>query len=317
VCSRTSTSHDLLVIVALAVGTVGCKGGPMTEKTPAGSAETTSATGPAPARGAGAAGAADRLKPAVLPTVRAQKVIEAQVAAFKANSDASLAGTFDKDAVVLARTGHEVDEGLLARTLAQVGPHERVLEVKLNNLVAGGNDDAVWLMAELAIAKQNEEPEAKPSTTSEVIRATELIAASAGWKVVAAAFSDSRKPGRLGATFPMLDTTAAGPLAPMLAAPAKLADALAADPSVVVIPPEDPAAVGPHAARALLATYAGRKLVVDGAARELHSETWGFAQANVSWLEPGGSPYRLTAQLIALPAPNGSWAIVAVQFLAL
>jgi len=256
-------------------------------------------------------------KPAVVPAVRAQKVIDAQIAAFTSRSDAELGKTFDRSAVILVHSGHEVDEEELASTLIQVGPHERVLEIKLSQLVAGGNDDAVWLMAEFAITKRNEEPQEQPTTNHETIRATQLIAASADWKVVTAAFSEPRDPGRLGGVFPMHSTTAAGPLTPMLAAPAKLADALAVDPAVVAVPPDKAAAVGPSAARALLTSFAGRKLEVNGASREVRTEKWGFAQANVSWLEPGGNPFRLTAQLIALPKPDGSWTVVAVQFLAL
>jgi hypothetical protein len=168
-----------------------------------------------------------------------------------------------------------------------------------------------------SVSKRNEEPQEKASTVTEVIRATELLAASADWRVVAAAFSEQREPGRLGATFPMLDTTAIGPLAPMIAEPDQLAGTLAADPAVVVVQPDKAPAVGPAAARASLGSLAGRKLVLDGAAREVRTERWGFAQGNVSWVEPGGNPYRLTAQVIALPRGEGSWGVVAVQLVAL
>jgi hypothetical protein len=101
----------------------------------------------------------------------------------------------------------------------------------------------------------------------------------------------------------------------MLAAP----DKLAADAAVVTVPPEDTVAVGPSASRALLAAFAGRKLAVDGAAREVRTERWGSASRRRTcpgW-NPGGNPYRITAQLIALSNPDGSWAVVAVQYLAL
>jgi hypothetical protein len=328
-CSRASTSRELLGVVLL-VGVLGCHKEPSASaeqsKVESGKATATNTTGPAaapsaptPAAGSGAVVQAPSASAGakVAASVRAQKVLDAQLAAIKAGSDADLAKTFSKDAVVLARTGHEVDEGELARTVGQSGPHERVLDVKVQKLVAGGNDDAVWLMAEIVVKKQNDEPQEKSSTPTETLRATELLSAAHDWKVVAAAFSESRAPGRLGATFPMVDTTAAGPLAPLLAAPDQLAAALGTDPNIVVVPPDGAAAIGPDAARALLGTLSAHKPALDGAAREVRTDKWGFAQANVAWAEPGGNPYRLTAQLIALPKPDGSWSVVAVQLLAL
>jgi len=274
VCSSASTSRDLLLIAAVAIGVVGCKGaGSMSDRPPVAGAGSSAVSGSSSIASNDATSPTAIL--AVPPATRAQKVLDAQIAAFKSHSDADLRKAFDSAAVILVHSGHELDEEELASTLIQVGPHERVLEIRVRQLVAGGNDDAVWLMAELAITKQDDEPQDKPQTNTETIRATQLIAASADWKVVTAAFSEPREPGRRGGVFPMHAVTAAGPLSPMLAATAKLAHALGADPSVVVVPPDKPAAVGPRDTRALLATFAGRNLAINGATREVRTDNWG------------------------------------------
>ena len=177
---------------------------------------------------------------------------------------------------------------------------------KFTRVVAGGNDEAVWLFAELSITKHNSEPGEKETDATSLVRATELATAASGWKVVTAAFGEPNDPVHSGGAFPMIDTTAAGPLAQLLAAP-KLSD----DPNAVVITGKD-AAVGPDAAKAL-ATWSAHHAVVDGAVREIREAKWGVVQANLSWKDGDGPPFRASAQLIALPKADGSWEIVALH----
>jgi hypothetical protein len=256
-------------------------------------------------------------QPSAAATTRARQAIETIVAGIKSGDGAATAALFDHGAVALAGAGHEVDEPDLIKTLGRIGPHDVVTDVKVSKLVVGGNDDAAWLFADLAVTKRNQEPGEKPTTATTSVRTTELLSAASGWKIVGAAFSESRAAGRLGGVFPMLETTSAGPLSALIASPARIEAALSADPNVVVVANENEVAIGASDAKKLLATWEKRSLSVNGSGREVRNAKWGIVQANVDWNEPGGKPYRFTGQLIALPQPDGSWSVVAVQFLAL
>lgn len=106
-------------------------------------------------------------------------------------------------------------------------------------------------------------------------------------------------------------------VAAMLVSPDDIAKSLSSDPNVVVVTQDGATAVGPDAAKAALAKWHGRPLAINGKVRELRKDKWGFVQANVDWNEPGGAPYRLSAQLLALQQPDNSWSVVAVQFMAI
>lgn len=250
-------------------------------------------------------------------TAHARQAIETQLACIKSGDGAATTALFSAGAVALAGAGHEVDEPDLCKTLGRVGPHDTVTDVKLVKLVVGGTDTVAWLFADLAITKRNQEPGEKVSTGVTSVHATELLDAASGWKVVAAAFSESRAAGRLGGVFPMIETTASGPLAALVVSPAKIAASLATDSNVVAVTNEKDFATGAEGASGLLTTWSKRSLSINGSVREIRNEKWGFVQANVDWNEPGGAAYRFSAQLIALPRSDGSWSVVAVQYLAL
>ncbi|MEP6866191.1 MAG: hypothetical protein ABJE66_36560 [Deltaproteobacteria bacterium] len=187
----------------------------------------------------------------------------------------------------------------------------------MSKLVVGGNDDAAWLFADLSITKRNQEPGEKATTATMLVHTTELLSAASGWKIVAAAFSESRPAGRLGGVFPMIETTGAGPLAAILVSPTKIEGALSTDPNLVMVSNESEFAVGAGDVKKLMSAWDKRSLSINGAVREVRNAKWGFVQANVDWNDPGGKPYRFSAQLIALPQADGSWAVSALQFLAL
>jgi hypothetical protein len=296
---------ELLLVVSISL--LACKSSTHdAESAPAPKAPAQKADGkPAPAQ------------PSAAATTHAKQAIDTIVAGIKSGNSTATAALFDHGAVALAGAGHEVDEPDLIKTLGRIGPHDIVTDVKVEKLVVGGNDDAAWSFADLKITKRNQEPGEKPTTATTSVHTTELLTAATGWKIVGAAFSESRAAGRLGGVFPMLETTSAGPLTALIASPAKIEAALSADPNVVVVANESEVAVGASDAKKLLSTWEKRSLSVNGSAREVRNAKWGIVQANVDWNEPGGKPYRFSAQLIALPQPDGSWSVVAVQFLAL
>lgn len=250
-------------------------------------------------------------------TAHARQAIDTLIAGIKSGDGAATAALFDHGAVALVGAPHEVDEPDLVKTLGRIGPHDVVTDVKLVQLVVGGNNDLGWLFADLTITKHNQEPGEKATAISVSVHATELLSAAANWKVVAAAFSESRTAGRLGGVFPMIETTESGPLAALVASPAKIEAALANDPNIVVALNDNQLAVGVNEAKVLLDAWTKRSLTVNGAVREVRNERWGFVQANIDWNEPGGKPYRFSAQLIAIPRSDGSWNVVAAQYLAL
>ena len=252
------------------------------------------------------------------PATRGKTLIDAEVASLKSGNAKALFALFDPDAVLLAATPKKVSGDELIANLGDLTPHGTIKAVKVVKLVAGGDDKVVWVMADLAITKLNQEPQFPATTKTVSIHTTQLLAADAGWKVVAVTAAESHEAERSRDVLPMKGTTGdVGPLAALAAAPDKLAAALAADPNVVVVGNEKEYAVGAGAAKKLLATWGSRKLSVNGKVREVHKDNYGFVQANVDWEEPGGKPYRFMAQVIALPKADGSWSVVAAQYLAL
>jgi hypothetical protein len=303
VCSRASTSRSrrcATALLALAIG-VSCK------------ASTSDAEGAPPSPTPTAKSAP--IPPAA--SAQAKKVADVQAASFKSGAGSDAIAQFDSGSVALAGAGHEVDDPDVVTTLAQIGPHDTVLDVKVAKLNLGGNDKAAWLLADFAVAKRDQEPGEAARTTTEVIHATELLTAAASWKIVAGAFSPARNAGRRGAVFPMIEPTQPGPLAALLASPDAIAKALSSDPNVVMVNNDGATATGPDAVKAMLAKWHGRPMSVDGKVREVVKDKVGFVQANVNWNEPGGAPYRFSGQLVALQQADGSWSVVALQYLAL
>ena len=105
----------------------------------------------------------------------------------------------------------------------------------------------------------------------------------------------------------------------LLAAPDPLAGALAGDPVVVFGTDKAEQAIGQAAAKALLARWRRLLLAIEEGdkVREVRTASWGYAMADVNIMKPGGAPYRMSAFLVAVPGPSGSWSVVAVNYRAL
>ncbi len=255
------------------------------------------------------------------PEERAKSLLEKQMKALPSDNAALLA-TFAKDAVVmLPRVAAKIEPDLeLGGQIAGMNPHAEMKGVKLSQLVAGGTAGMAWLAAELEITVASAEPGEKPSTAAHTVRAVELLDAASDWKVVAASFTEVRSLERLRESIgPIPSPTPAGPLVKLLAAPAELAAALSADPVVVFGTDKAEQAIGQAAAKALLAKWRKLPLAIEEAdkVREVRAASWGFAMADVNISKPGGSPYRMSGFLVAVPGPNGSWSVVAASYGAL
>lgn len=109
---------------------------------------------------------------------------------------------------------------------------------------------------------------------------------------------------------PVPHATAPGPLAALLADPARAANALRDDPGIAVITTER-RVIGP-AARATLATLPA--MTIDSV-REIRGTNWGVAQAHLAG-EVDGKTYRVSGQLIAL-YEDDRWSVVSVHYIAL
>jgi hypothetical protein len=187
-------------------------------------------------------------------------------------------------------------------------------------LVAVGTAGMAWLAAELEISVVSAEPGEKPSSATHTVRAVELLDAASDWKVVAASFTEVRSLDRLRESLgPIPSPTPAEPLMKLLAAPDELAASLSADPVVVFGTDKAERAIGQAAAKALLSKWRKIPLAIEEGdkVREVRTAGWGFAIADVNIPKPGGAPYRMSGFLVAVPAPNGSWSVVAVNYGAL
>jgi hypothetical protein len=244
------------------------------------------------------------VKPAVDPQARAKDILDRQLEALKKSEkdDPSLLATFDRDAVLLVPDPRLVSEPTrgFRDAITQRAPHEGVIELSFGDVVARGNDHAVWLSATLAV-KQTEE------TYS--IRVTELATAEAGWKVAAAAFTIASEPSASSeASEPFGNTTDAGPLTALLARPAVLAEHLAADASVFTYSGRFDGA----AAKDVIAKLP--EMTVDGKPREVHGNGWGYAIAQLSYVQQGRKfPLRISALLVAVPVRGDGWEVVALH----
>ena len=256
--------------------------------------------------------------PAMSADARARQILDAQIAALRSRGDAIVA-TFSPDAIVLVPDAREAKTAPMLRdAIARTSPHQAVADIKLVKLVAGARDGATWWSAELDVAITRGEPETGDRGGTAHVRVTELATSDAGWKVVAAAFSE---PSALGmqraAPSPIPSTTDAGPLSALVLG-TKLHDALAADPSVTVFGTDkDESAYGPAAARALAAKWTHADVALQGKPREVRGTSWGFAIANVDLNAPGNRfPSRMAALVIAVP-DGDAWRVVAAHYTAI
>ena len=249
---------------------------------------------------------------------RATTILKAQVASLR-SGDAALVASFAADAVVLvpdARAAHGETTGL-REAIARLGPHDTLKDIRLGKVVADATPAAVWWSAELTMVAESREPESSPHKTETTLRVTELATADSGWKVVAGAFAAAARPENRADPdeIDTASTTAAGPLTPLLADPAKLELALA--PRAVVFGTDKGEAAWDTAAHALLKKWSKLALSINGAPREVRGKGWGFAIANVDWKQPKEkSPARMAALVIATPTTVGGWQVVAAQYTA-
>jgi hypothetical protein len=240
-------------------------------------------------------------------TSRASAIMKAQAASIVAN-DKALVGTFAPGALVLVpdpRSATDDTTGL-REAIARLEPGAAAKDVSISKIVAGGNADAVWWSAELAVKR------ADGKTTT--VRATELATKDAGWKVVAGAFAEVRAPSR-SADPPTLDqkfATSHGPLSDLLANAKDLSTALA--PAAVVLGTDKgETAWDAASAKKLLAGWTKLEFHVDGDVREQSGTNWAFAIANIDWNQPGKkNPARMGGLVIS----DGHAHVVAAHYTA-
>jgi hypothetical protein len=294
------------LVLALAVALGGC-GAPSREPAiPRG--------GPAPDQPSSAAAAE-----------RARAFLDAQLASVLADTPGDhgrLLAHFDPSASVLG--GGRIDRAIANLRMGHLAqdPHDEVLAAKVVSLVAGGNDRVVWLQFELAIEVKAWEGGSSESTGGvdrRTVRGSELITAASGWKAVAAAFSIPGDPEPRQAAAPVSDPTAPGPLTALVADPALAARSVRDDPAVAVVGfGRADRAIGPAAARTLLARLGERNPRLQGQPREVRTADWGLVHAHVDLPIAGEAlPARAAVQLVALPAASGAWSIVSVHHVAL
>jgi hypothetical protein len=247
------------------------------------------------------------------PTSRATKVLDAQIAGIKGATSRPL-DTFAPDATLLVPDPRSRSRPALEDAIRRTSPHEQLRGAKLQKVVAGGDDHAVWVSAELSLSIWSAEPGTPAHLTTRELRVTELLTADAGWKVVAAAFSEAHDPTmEKSPGAPIAGATEAGPLTALLAAPDKLAAAL--DKSAAVYgTARDERGYG-AAAPKLVAGWSKLALTIGGTPREARGEHVGFAIAYVDWARKGDKyPSRMAALVIGKPAASGGWSVVAVHY---
>jgi hypothetical protein len=266
-----------------------------------------------PAVDAAGAAAVDASGPVAPPPdagAKAKELLDAQVAALKTCEGGAFVATFRTDAVVFTPPGvHEAKDpnAGLCEAVAHTAPNQSVKSIKQGKLVAGGNASAIWVSTTLEITVDG----GKPRT----IRVTELMAAP-DWKVVAASFTATRKLSVPASNEPPIaGANTPGPLTALLVAPTELDAALASDPVALFGTDAAEVALDTAAAHKLLAGWKSLKLAVKSA-REVHEPAWGYTQATLTWDKPGEEygPLGMSAMLIGVPGPNGTWSVVAAHY---
>jgi hypothetical protein len=251
------------------------------------------------------------------PDDNARKVLDAQLSLLRHATDAQQRAMYDKDTVLLsdhgAATVGDTPEDYVK--LVQIFGSVQVDDARIDTIAAGGGDGVVWFDASVTLAMSGAAEGVGEFKNTGKARVSQLaVSAGSGWKVVASIF-DWGGPPNHGAPQPIGGATPAGQLAPLLASPKALADALATDPHVFVVGTEkSERAIGPAAAKKLLASWSQLKLSVEGPVREVETKTYGFAQAHVKWTK-GKDTYWMHALIIAVPAASG-WRVVGVHYAA-
>jgi hypothetical protein len=256
---------------------------------------------------------------------RARAFLDAQLASLLADTPGDhgrLLAHFDPSASVLGEGRIDRAIANLRAGLLALDPHDEVLAARIASLVAGGDDRVVWLQFELAIevkAWEGGSAESADGVERRIVRGSALLTAASGWKAVAAAFSPPGEPEPRQPAHPIADPTEPGPLTALATDPALAARAVRDDPAVAVVGfGRADRAIGPAAARALLARLAERRPGLQGPPREVRTADWGFVHAHVDLPVAGEAlPARAAVQLVALPDPGGAWSIVSVHLAAL
>src|SRR5690606_27393922 len=105
--------------------------------------------------------------------------------------------------------------------------------------------------------------------------------------------------------------TSAGVLAKWAANPKALSRLLLPKPTTVVFGTEKAErGIGGAAAKKLVDSWAKLQLELEGTPREVRTPRYGFLQANINWVKPGGPPYRMRVLMIGIPDSKGTWEIV-------
>ena len=238
---------------------------------------------------------------------RAKTIFDAQLASLRKGGDNDgFLATFADDAVVLVPDARPVKDKQLALhdAIDYVADGDSA-KVVVGTMAVGGNASAVWFNATIDVT----------GTRTRTVRVTELAVAPS-WKVVAAAFTDTRTLiGMSSGRGSIEGATKAGPLSQLLASPTALDAAIAKDPALAVFGTDKKeSAFGAVAAHKLVATWTKRKLSIEGTPREVTDKDWGFVQAHVNWDQgEAGDLARLTALVIGVPTKDG-WEVVAVNF---
>jgi len=246
------------------------------------------------------------------PEDRGKAIVQAQIAAVKKWSDNSaMAATFAKDAYVLLPNGEQsASDGGIAAAIAFLNPHSTVKEATFDHLTAGGTASVSWFTADLHFTVTS-----SGSTEKHVVRAIELLDGAADWKVAVAAFTNVAALSPSGSCN-INDATDPGPLVNLLAAPTSLSAALDAKAVVLGTDPAERGA-GPDAKK-LVDGWKKLHLTLDTAqkAREVHTASYGYAMTNVKLApsKPGGHAMAMSAFVLALPGPTGSWSVVAASY---
>jgi hypothetical protein len=148
-------------------------------------------------------------------------------------------------------------------------------------LAAGGDDRAVWFVAQVTLDARGASELHGEGTDKTVLRVSEVATAAAGWKVVAAAVGVARAPDGYANIATMPGHTVPGPLASLVGDRGALTAALGDDTIALGPSPGDRIAIG-AAARAAIAAWPPKLLAIDGEVREVRTGDVGFLQAHLA-----------------------------------
>jgi hypothetical protein len=292
---RHHMSRAALVAISL-VGMCGCTkpSDTTTHVTASGAGSSGSATG-------AASGAGSATPATVSPDARAREVLQRQIDAALANSEAEFEKTFAPDTVVFVPgKGPTTPDNDASQSLGGTGPDGgKIAKSTITKLVAQGSADAVWFYAEVTVAGGG--PNDAPASTHVV----ELLAADKGWRVVAASFDAGRDIHPSGGNFETPDGTPPdGPLA-KLVPPSALGAAAAPDAIIG----------GPTGIADLAALKRLEPLTIYKGAREVRAGGYGFVQATADHPRSDRKLVdRVNVQLFSVPSADQTWKVVLAQY---